>query len=122
MANIQLESDQVGKREDLSDLIATADRKNTPFFNQCPKSAIPKNVVFQWQMDKYNDPTADTSKVSDASNAAALLGTSSVVDGTDHATTGDVFAETRTRKLAQNFVHTLHVLFWATVLTVNQSH
>ena len=104
--SIQLESDQVGKREDLSDLIATADRKNTPFFNQCPKSAIPKNVVFQWQMDKYNDPTADTSKVSDSSGAAALLGTSSVVDGTDQATTGDVFAETRTRKLAQNFVHT----------------
>jgi len=104
--SIQLESDQVGKREDLSDLIATADRKNTPFFNQCPKSAIPKNVVFQWQMDKYNDPDADTSKVSDSGGAAALLGTSSVIDGTDQLTTGDVFAETRTRKLAQNFVHT----------------
>ena len=106
MANIQLESDQVGKREDLSDLISTADRKNTPFYNQVPKGAIPKNVVFQWQMDKYNDPVADTSKVSDSGSAAALLGTSSVVDGTDHATTGDVFSETRTRKLAQNYVHT----------------
>jgi len=104
--SIQLESDQVGKREDLSDLIATADRKNTPFYNQVPKGAIPKNVVFQWQMDKYNDPVADTAKVSDSAGAAALLGTSSVVDGTDHATTGDVFAETRTRKLAQNYVHT----------------
>ena len=46
MATIQLEADQVGKREDLSDLIATADRKNTPFYNQVPKGAIPKNVVF----------------------------------------------------------------------------
>lgn len=106
MANIQLESDQVGKREDLSSLVSTADRRNTPFYNQVPKGAIPKNVVFQWQMDKYNDPDADASKVSDSGSAAALLGTSSVVDGTDHATTGDVFAETRTRKLAQNYVHT----------------
>ena len=106
MATIQLEADQVGKREDLSDLIATADRKNTPFYNQVPKGAIPKNVVFQWQMDKYNDPTADTSKVTDSGGAAALLGTSSVIDGTDAATTGDVFANANTRKLAQNFAHT----------------
>ena len=106
MATIQLEADQVGKREDLSDLIATADRKNTPFYNQVPKGAIPKNVVFQWQMDKYNDPTADTSKVTDSGGAAALLGTSSVIDGTDAATTGDVFANANTRNLAQNFAHT----------------
>ena len=106
MATIQLEADQVGKREDLSDLIATADRKNTPFYNQVPKGAIPKNVVFQWQMDKYNDPTADTSKVTDSGGAAALLGTSSVIDGTDAATTGDVFANANTRQLAQNFAHT----------------
>ena len=105
MANIQLEHDQVGKREDLSDLIATADRKNTPFYNQVPKGAIPKNVVFQWQMDKYNDPAADQSHTTTDGSSALLLGTSSIIDGTDASVDGN-FAETRTRKLAQNFVHT----------------
>ena len=104
MADILLESSQIGKREDLSDLIATADRKNTPFYNTVRKGAIPKNVVFQWQMDKYNDPVADTSETSNSSGTA-LLGTSSTVDGTD-ASVSDGFADSNTRKLAQNYAHT----------------
>ena len=104
MADILLESSQIGKREDLSDLIATADRKNTPFYNSVRKGAIPKNVVFQWQMDKYNDPVADTSETANSSGTA-LLGTSSTVDGTD-ASVSDGFADSNTRKLAQNYAHT----------------
>jgi hypothetical protein len=104
MADILLESSQIGKREDLSDLIATADRKNTPFYNSVRKGAIPKNVVFQWQMDKYNDPTADTSKTAN-SGGTVLLGTSSTVDGTDASVT-DGFAVSNTRALAQNYAHT----------------
>ena len=88
MADILLESSQIGKREDLSDLIATADRKNTPFYNGAKKGAVPKNVVFQWQMDKYNSTTADTSETANSSGND-LQGTSS-----------------NTRKLAQNYVHT----------------
>jgi len=104
MADILLESSQIGKREDLSDLIATADRKNTPFYNSARKGAIPKNVVFQWQMDKYNDPVADTSETSSGSGND-LTGVSSTIDGTDASVTGG-FAESNTRKLAQNYVHT----------------
>jgi hypothetical protein len=104
MADILLESSQIGKREDLSDLIATADRKNTPFYNTVRKGAIPKNVVFQWQMDKYNDPVADASETVNDSGTA-LLGTSSTVDGTD-ASVSAGFADSNTRKLAQNYAHT----------------
>jgi hypothetical protein len=104
MADILLESSQIGKREDLSDLIATADRKNTPFYNTVRKGAIPKNVVFQWQMDKYNDPAADTSKTAN-SGGTVLLGTSSTVDGTDASVDGG-FATSATRQLAQNYAHT----------------
>lgn len=104
MADILLESSQVGKREDLSDLIATADRKNTPFYNGAKKGAVPKNVVFQWQMDKYNGTVADTSETSNSSGND-LQGTSSTVDGDDASVTGD-FADSNTRKLAQNYVHT----------------
>ena len=104
MADILLESSQIGKREDLSDLIATADRKNTPFYNGAKKGAVPKNVVFQWQMDKYNSTTADTSETANSSGND-LQGTSSTVDGDDASVTGD-FADSNTRKLAQNYVHT----------------
>jgi hypothetical protein len=104
MADILLESSQIGKREDLSDLIATADRKNTPFYNTVRKGAIPKNVVFQWQMDKYTDPLADTSETAN-SGGTVLLGTSSTVDGTDASVDGG-FANSNTRKLAQNYAHT----------------
>lgn len=104
MADILLESSQKGKREDLSDLIATADRKNTPFYNSARKGAVPQNVVFQWQMDKYNDPVADTSKT-EASGGSVMQGTSSTIDGTDASTTGG-FADSATRVLAQNYVHT----------------
>jgi hypothetical protein len=104
MADILLESSQKGKREDLSDLIATADRKNTPFYNSARKGAVPQNVVFQWQMDKYNDPVADTSKTA-ASGGSVMQGTSSTIDGTDASTTGG-FADSATRVLAQNYVHT----------------
>jgi hypothetical protein len=104
MADILLESSQIGKREDLSDLIATADRKNTPFYNTVRKGAIPKNVVFQWQMDKYSEPTADTSKTAN-SGGTVLLGTSSTVDGTDASVSGG-FAISATRQLAQNYAHT----------------
>ena len=104
MADILLESSQTGKREDLSDLIATADRKNTPFYNGVRKGAVPKNVVFQWQMDKYNDPVADTSETA-AASGNDLTGVSSTIDGTD-ASTSDGFADSNTRQLAQNYVHT----------------
>ena len=104
MADILLESSQVGKREDLSDLIATADRKNTPFYNGAKKGAVPKNVVFQWQMDRYNSPVADTSETSNSSGND-LAGVSSTVDGDDASLT-DGFADSNTRKLAQNYVHT----------------
>jgi hypothetical protein len=51
-----LELNQVGKREDLSDLIAIADMKETPFTTMVPKSGAATNTHFEWQMDNYLTP------------------------------------------------------------------
>jgi hypothetical protein len=51
-----LELNQVGKREDLSDLIAIADMKETPFTTMVPKSGAATNTHFEWQLDNYLTP------------------------------------------------------------------
>jgi hypothetical protein len=69
-----LAKDQVGVREDLSDLIAVADVKATPFSSMVPKSSELTNHIYDWQMDGYEDPNTDGVvdglDVSDYSNAA----------------------------------------------------
>lgn len=77
-----------GAREDLSNLIRTADVAETPFFAMAKKSAGPKNVLFQWQMDKYNAVRRD-----------------SVADGADVNLAGTAFIDPATRALAKNYVH-----------------
>jgi len=77
-----------GAREDLSNLIRTADVAETPFFAMAKKSSGPKNVLFQWQMDKYNP-----------------VSRASVADGYDVALDGSTFTDPATRSLAKNYVH-----------------
>lgn len=77
-----------GAREDLSNLIRTADVAETPFFAMVKKTAGPKNVLFQWQMDKYNPVDRD-----------------SVADGYDVNLSGTTFSAIETRALAKNYVH-----------------
>jgi hypothetical protein len=57
-----------GKREDLADLIALIDAKDTPFTSMAPKGSKPGNTLFRWQVDRL--PTAQASQAG-------------VVDGTD---------------------------------------
>ena len=57
-----------GKREDLADLIALIDAKDTPFTSMAPKGSKPGNTLFRWQVDRL--PTAQSSQAG-------------VVDGTD---------------------------------------
>lgn len=52
------ELNQVGKREDLSDLIAVADAKGTPVTSSLRKGAKPEAMLFEWQVDGF-----DTAKV-----------------------------------------------------------
>lgn len=47
---------QVGKREDLSDVIAVADQKNTNFSSRVRKGKKPGNTLMSWQADGYEDP------------------------------------------------------------------
>jgi hypothetical protein len=64
-----LEKDIVnaGKREDLANLIALVDAKDTPFTSMAKKGAQPGNTLFRWQADRL--PTTTT--------------VTPVVDGTD---------------------------------------
>jgi hypothetical protein len=57
-----------GKREDLADLIALIDAKDTPFTSMAPKGQKPGNTLFRWQVDRL---------------PAAAASQAGVVDGTD---------------------------------------
>jgi len=51
-----VERNQVGKREDLADLISMIDAKETPFYSMAPKGKAPSNTLVEWQTDQYDDP------------------------------------------------------------------
>jgi hypothetical protein len=81
MAELNI-SNQVGAREDLSDLIAVADQKSTPLLSQARKSKDATNALFSWQVDAVSDPVltgvlsnADaTTFANPAANRARLYG------------------------------------------------
>lgn len=50
---------QVGKREDLADIIAVADAKGTPFKTAIRKGKPVRNTFVEWQLDAYDSPQTD---------------------------------------------------------------
>ncbi len=50
------EPNQVGKREDLADIISVADAKEKPFLAMVPKGKEITNMRFDWQADTYDNP------------------------------------------------------------------
>jgi Family of unknown function (DUF5309) len=70
-----VERNQVGKREDLANLISMIDAKETPFYSMAPKGKAPSNTLVEWQVDQYDDPTItgviDGEDVSSFNNPAA---------------------------------------------------
>lgn len=50
------EPNQIGKREDLSDIYAIVDTKGTPFTSRVSKSGKPTNSKFEWVVDAYAAP------------------------------------------------------------------
>lgn len=54
-----VERNQVGKREDLADIISIVDAKATPFTSMVKKDSAPKNSLQEWQVDSYDDPNTD---------------------------------------------------------------
>jgi len=77
-----IEPNQVGKREDLSDLIAVADAKSTPFTTMVKKGKTMQNMLMSWQMDDELDieteGVADGKDVDSFVNAAENRALSSV--------------------------------------------
>jgi hypothetical protein len=57
-----LEKDIVnaGKREDLANLIAMVDAKDTPFTSMAKKGSQPGNTIFRWQADRLPSTSAPT--------------------------------------------------------------
>ncbi len=74
-----LETSQVGKKEDLRDVIALVDAKKYPVSSMAKKGMSPKNTLVEWQVDGYPDPSFD-----------------GVLDGAD-VTTHENMAEQRKR-------------------------
>lgn len=54
-----LETAQVGKREDLRDVISLIDAKKYPLSSMCKKGMAPKNTTVEWQVDAYPEPSFD---------------------------------------------------------------
>ena len=53
-----LETAQISKREDLSDLVSIADAAATIFSTMCPKGKELGNRKFEWTVDAYEAPSA----------------------------------------------------------------
>lgn len=68
-----LEKSQVGKREDLSDLVSIADAASTPFTTMAPKGKSLGNTKFEWQVDAYaaatTTPAVDGTDVADSAKS-----------------------------------------------------
>ena len=56
MANLTEPSFTSGKREELADLIALVDAKDTPFTSMAKKGSKPGNTLFRWQADSLPTP------------------------------------------------------------------
>jgi hypothetical protein len=51
-----IEPTQVGKREDLRDIISVVDAKKYPVTSMAQKTEAPHNTLIEWQMDNYPAP------------------------------------------------------------------
>lgn len=54
-----LETGQVGKREQLLDVISLVDAKKYPLTSMAKKTVVPKNTLIEYQVDSYADPSFD---------------------------------------------------------------
>ena len=64
------EANQIGKREDLSDVIAVVDARSTPITSMMPKGKEACNTLFDWQVDAY-EPN-NTEGVVDGADATSF--------------------------------------------------
>ena len=81
-----LEKDQIGKREDIADLISLVDAHDCPVVSSAKKGAKPGNTLMQWQASAY-DPAVS----------------SGTVDGTD-VTSSDYENPGANRAILSNYV------------------
>ena len=99
---VTLEYTQIGKREDLADLIANVDAHDTPVTSAAKKGSKPGNTLMTWQGDSYA--------------SAVSTGT---VDGTDVSSYEDPGAN---RALIQNYVQIFRRAFRVSTLAMDVSN
>lgn len=68
MANLTERNIVSGKREDLADLIALVDAKDTPFTSMAPKGSKPGNTLFRWQVDRLPNAVANQAGIVDGTD------------------------------------------------------
>lgn len=76
---------QVGKREDLSDILVVADAKATPYTSMMKKGKKPANVKYSWPHKRIPDP--DTTPIPDGKpvdNTEDLSGQRAILEGRVH--------------------------------------
>ena len=66
--------DQVGIREDLSDIITNITPEATPFFSKCGKTTA-NNTLVEWQTDTLRNSAANAHIEGDATTAQAVVAT-----------------------------------------------
>jgi len=66
--------DQVGIREDLSDIIVNITPESTPFFSKCGKTTA-NNTLVEWQTDTLRNSAANAHIEGDATTAQAAVAT-----------------------------------------------
>ena len=53
------QSNKLGRREEIANLISLVDAKDTPFSSMAKKGAQPQQTLFRWQVDALPDPKTD---------------------------------------------------------------
>ena len=66
--------DQVGIREDLSDIITNISPESTPFHSKCPKTTA-NNTLVEWQTDTLRNSASNAHIEGDATTAQAAVAT-----------------------------------------------
>lgn len=99
-----LERTQVGKREDLADIIALVDSHDCAVTSAAKKGSKPGNTLMQWQADSYDTPS-----------------TAGAVDGVD-LTSSDYNNPGANRAILQNYIQVFQKAFRVSPLALEVSN
>lgn len=119
-----IESNQVGKRESLANIVSLVDASATPLTSMIKKGQQLGNTLFEWQVDDYEAPVS-TSVVdgSDVSTSAAVGGAASKTAEYTASEVGSGLEDhARRRTRLKNYGHYLRRAFRVSTLAEDVSN